>query len=331
MGERTDIDALDPTLDVGDAPTLASDSARDRSMPGIAVAPLEPGVRLGRYRLGNRLGAGAMGVVWAARDPNLDRPVAIKVVHPEFARAPDAAARLLREARAMAKVSHPGVVAVYDAGQAGEQLFLAMELVPGTTLGKLMRERTAAELADWRRWLAMLVDAGRGLAAAHAAGIVHRDFKPDNVLVGAGGRVCVGDFGVAELSLVPRGAEVAPGASVDNLSIADLTMTGALLGTPAYMSPEQLRGQDADARADQFSFCASAFEALYGVRPFALPPRTDPSPVTTLIAAIEGGQLQPPPRDARVPRAIHDAIVRGLAPAPGARWPSMDALLAALA
>ncbi len=294
------------------------------------MAPLAPGARLGRYRLGDRLGAGAMGVVWAARDPNLDRPVAIKVVHPEFARAPDAAARLLREARAMAKVSHPGVVAVHDAGQAGDQLFLAMELVPGTTLGKLMRERTAAELADWRRWLAMMLAAGRGLAAAHAAGIVHRDFKPDNVLVGDDGRICVGDFGVAELSLAPRGAEVAPGASVDNLSVADLTMTGALLGTPAYMSPEQLRGQDADARADQFSFCASAFEAIYGTRPFALPTRADPSPVATLIATIEAGQLQPLPREARVPRAIHAAIVRGLAPSPAARWPSMTALLAAL-
>jgi hypothetical protein len=330
MGERPDVDGLDPTLDVGDAPTLASDSGGGTTSAGLGVAPLAPGGRLGRYRLGNRLGAGAMGVVWAARDPNLDRPVAIKVVHPEFARAPDAAARLLREARAMAKVSHRGVVAVYDAGQAGDQLFLAMELVQGTTLGRLMRERTPADLADWRRWLGRMIDAGRGLAAAHAVGIVHRDFKPDNVLVSADGRVCVGDFGVAELSMAARGPDLAPSASIDKMTVADLTMTGALLGTPAYMSPEQLRGQAADARADQFSFCASLFEAIYGLRPFALPAQAGPTAVTSLIDTIEAGRIEPVPRERRVPRAIHDAIVRGLAPAPAARWPDMPALLAAL-
>jgi len=317
---------LEPTLAVGDAPTL-TDVTPPPAAPG---APIATGDRLGRYRLGARLGSGAMGVVWAARDTRLDRAVAVKVLNPAFARVPEAAARLLREARAMAQVSHRAVVAIHDAGEAAGQLYLAMELVDGTTLGRRMRDRAPAELADWRRWLGLLVEAGRGLAAAHAAGIVHRDFKPENVLVATDGRVCVGDFGVAELSAVTRrGHDLAPSASAEGMPIADLTVTGALVGTPAYMSPEQLRGVDADARSDQFSFCVALHEALYGRRPFALPTQLEHA-VRTLIETIEAGRVEPAPADTRVPRWVRDAVLRGLAPSPADRWPDMPSLLAAL-
>jgi len=250
MGAPDD-DAQAPTL--ASAPPLAERASRP------TLGALVPGMRIGRYELVTRLGAGAMGVVWSAQDPQLDRRVAIKLVHPALARSPDASARLLREARAMAKLSHRAVITVHDAGEVDGQLFLAMEQVEGTHLGAILRTRDAAERADWRRWLRMMLEAGHGLAAAHAGGVLHRDFKPDNVLVDRGGRVCVGDFGVAALGEVTTGEDAAR-ASAHALSLtdtrpADLTTTGALLGTPAYMSPQQLRGAPIDARADQFAFC----------------------------------------------------------------------------
>src|SRR5579862_3020566 len=152
----------------------------DPTVPASVDAPgaeLVAGAMIGRYRLVTRLGAGAMGVVWSAEDPQLERRVAIKLVHPMLARSPDASERLLREARAMAKLSHRAVVTVHDAGEVDGRLFLAMELVPGTTLGQMLRVRSPAQVADWRRWLVMMIEAGQGLAAAHEKGVLHRDFK----------------------------------------------------------------------------------------------------------------------------------------------------------
>ena len=286
------------------------------------------GMHVGRYRLRSRLGAGAMGEVWVATDPQLERDVAIKLVHPLLARQPDISARMVREARAMAKVSHRSVIAIHDAGEADGHLFLAMELVRGRTLGALLRERSADDLRDWRRWLAMALDAGRGLAAAHAAGVLHRDFKPDNVMVDEHGRVCVGDFGLATLGAIAPPADAAARGASDLLD-PSLTMAGALLGTPGYMSLEQLRGEPIDARADQFSFCATAYEAVYGEAPFAIASE-DLANIVMLEQALAANAIRPAPADTRVPDELRKILLRGLASSPAARWPDLDALLAAL-
>lgn len=289
-------------------------------------AGLAPGDKIGRYLLVTRLGAGAMGVVWAAQDPRLDRRVAIKVVHPRLARTGEASARLLREARAMAKLSHRSVVTVHDAGEVEGRLYIAMELVEGTTLGQLLRSRTPAEADDWKRWLALVMDAGHGLAAAHRMGVLHRDFKPDNVLVDRDGRVCVADFGLASL-----GGEADPETKALRDSIPlDLTRTGTLLGTPVYMSPQQLRGEPVDERADQFAFCVTAWEALYGSRPFSTEMK-GLAAIAELATTIEMSAVTPPPTTSRVPARIREVLVRGLAAEPTKRWPSVHALVDALA
>jgi hypothetical protein len=320
--------ALDATIEATPQPRASRGEAGADGASGDGE--LAPGASVDRYRLVTRIGAGAMGVVWGARDPELDRAIAIKLVHPDLARDPEAAARLLREARAMAKVSHRNVVAIHDAGRDGELLFIAMELVAGTNLGQLLARRTPAEVRDWRRWLTLMLDAGRGLAAAHAAGIVHRDFKPENVLVDRAGRVCVGDFGVAELSMPGRSTRWKVGAERDlTATIDDLTTTGALIGTPAYMSPEQLRGETADARSDQFAFSVTAWEALFGQRPFPLTPPPGQEALPALLASIERGEPEAP-RITPVPRRIREALVRGLSADPSARFADLPALLHAL-
>ncbi|HSD86305.1 MAG TPA: serine/threonine-protein kinase [Kofleriaceae bacterium] len=312
--------------DDGQASTIGAPARERASQSRISVNDLRTGSMIGRYRLVNRLGAGAMGVVWSAEDPQLDRKIAIKLVHPSLSRTPEASARLLREARAMAKLSHRSVVTVHDAGDVDGQLFLAMELVQGTNLGTMLRTRDAAAIADWQRWLALMIDAGRGLAAAHEAGVLHRDFKPDNVLVDQSFRVCVGDFGLASLGVATR-AEVT--GSSDESADLDLTTTGALLGTPAYMSPQQLRGETIDARADQFSFCVACWEALYGTRPFTVT-QGGLAAIGSLMEEIEKGVLPDPPPGSTVPDGVREVIARGLAADPSARWPSMASLVAAL-
>ena len=313
--------------DDGQASTVALEGetlpVSDESEPDI---DLEAGATLGRYRLLSKLGAGAMGVVWCANDPQLDRKVAIKVVHGKLARSVEASNRLLREARAMAKLSHRAVVTVHDAGEVDGRLFLAMELVSGISLGLLLRTRTVAERRDWRRWLEMMLAAGRGLEAAHGAGVLHRDFKPDNVLVDDNGRVCVADFGLATLG---EGQPLPISERISKLRLLELTTTGALLGTPAYMSPQQLRGEPIDARADQFNFCVATYEALYGQRPF----RSDGQGlemIESLESSIEMAEMVPPPADSEVPEQILDVLRIGLAARPDDRWPNMTALLAAL-
>jgi serine/threonine protein kinase len=290
---------------------------------------------VGRFVIECELGSGGMGVVYAAFDPTLDRRVAVKLLRedlPSHEHNERAQARLAREARAMARLQHSNVVTVYEVGIHDGHVFLVMEYVAGGTLRTWLNQRHAGTGPSWQRVLAVFTAAGRGLAAAHAAGLVHRDFKPDNVLLAEierlgesrdrdPGRVLVSDFGIANVygdDLTSSG----PGEPPRQLAV---TRTGATLGTPLYMSPEQHLGRAIDARTDQFSFCASLYEALYGVAPFG---KDD---ITSIAVNAIDGVLTPPPADHQVPAYVHAAMVRGLRPAPGDRFPTMSALLEALA
>jgi len=273
---------------------------------------LPTGTRVGRYVVSSLLGAGGLGRVYAAYDPELDRKVALKLVRDPALATGEALARLTREAQLTARLSHPNVVAVHDVGTFGTQVFVAMELVAGETL----RTWLAAEPRDWRDVLAIVRQAGEGLAAAHAAGLVHRDIKPDNILIGRDGRARVGDFGLArELDDANSAAPVG--------KVEVVTREGTVLGTPAYMSPEQLRGRAVDARSDQFSFCVTLYEALYRERPFA------GATLEELAVAIEAGEPRAIKADA--PAWLRALVVRGLSARPEARYPTMEALNAALA
>lgn len=266
------------------------------SLAGSDRRVLHRGDEVGRFVVLERVGEGAMGVVYSAFDPQLDRRVALKLLTTDGPRE-----RLLREARSMARLSHPNVVTVFEVGELGGDVFVAMELVEGTTL----RDGANDVLATFRA-------AGRGLAAAHAEGLVHRDFKPDNVLIDAEGRPKVTDFGLAR-------AEPSSGAHVEG--DVSITRTGALLGTPAYMAPEQLRGEVADARSDQFAFCVSLWEALHGERPF------EGDSIESLAASIERGPRKP---RRRVPRRVHAALLKGLRANPAERHADVETLLVAL-
>ncbi|MFN0247023.1 MAG: serine/threonine-protein kinase [Kofleriaceae bacterium] len=282
--------------------------------------PLSPEGRIGRYTLGRVIGRGAMGVVHVANDPELGRDVALKILRPRA--SPE---RLRREAKALAKLAHPNVVRVYDIGEDAGQIFIAMELVEGENLREWLASPRSLD-----ETLAVLVAAGRGLAAAHAVGLVHRDFKPDNVLVAQRGDVLVGDFGLAQIS--PPGSQDGPTASsavtissipeADSENDAALTATGTVVGTPAYMAPEQMHG-DALAASDQYAFCVTAWEALFGRRPY------DGVTVAELRANARAKRIVRPERD--VPRSVEKVLRRGLEESASARFPSMDALLAALA
>jgi eukaryotic-like serine/threonine-protein kinase len=274
---------------------------------------LAAGQRVGRFTLVRKLGSGAMGEVWAAHDAVLEREIALKLSLPHRELPDEAlAARMRREAQAMARLNHPNVVAIYDLGDAGERAFCAMELVDGITLRAWLATRR-----PWRVVLPVLLAAGRGLAAAHAAGLVHRDFKPENVLVARDGRVLVTDFGLALLDkphTAPAGGELAEGT---------LTTAGALIGTPAYMAPEQLDGGRVDALGDQFAFSVVVHEALFGARPFS------GATIAELRAAIRAGV--PKRADLRgVPPRVVRALARGLADDPAARWPTLGPLLGEL-
>ncbi|HVE85804.1 MAG TPA: serine/threonine-protein kinase, partial [Myxococcales bacterium] len=314
------------------------------------------GQALGRYIVLDELGVGGQGVVLAAYDPELDRKVALKLLKPgkrgSGSNPSDGQVRLLREAQAMARLSHPNVIAVHDVGTLDDQVFVAMELVDGGTLrGWLKEPRT------WREVLGVFLQAGRGLAAAHAAGLVHRDFKPDNVLLSKDGRARVTDFGLARLvrgdgpitaqavAAAAAGSVKSTGGSgehsVSALSTslatgalnANLTQQGVVVGTLNYMPPEQFRGETPDARSDQFSFCAALYRALWQKRPF------DPQ---ELRAAAWGwnddvtqgvrspnapSPVREPPRGGGVPAWLRKAIMRGLSLEPSRRYPTMDALL----
>jgi serine/threonine protein kinase len=276
-------------------PPPPRDAIEHRRAVALAEAKLfggEPApVTVGRFRVGRKLGEGALGVVYAAEDPQLERPVALKLLRTAWFGGDAVAWRptILREARAMARLAHPNVVTVHEVGEDGDHVYIVMELIAGATLKAWL-----ATPRGWRRVLDAFVEAGRGLASAHEAGLVHRDFKPDNVLVGDDGRTRVTDFGLA------RALE---------------EHTVAVEGTPAYMAPEQRRGEPPTPAADQFSFCVALYEGLYGRRPFA-----DDDPCTAA--------LPPPPGE--VPTLVWQTLRRGLALDPHDRWSTMSALLSEL-
>jgi len=306
-----------PARPPGELPETVAEPTAPR-----AAAELGRGDVLGRYLVLERLGAGGMGVVFAAYDPELDRKVAVKLLHPE--RAGPGEARLLREAQALARVQHPNVIAVHDVGTLGGRVFVAMEYVDGETLADHLERRRPS----WREIVDLHLEAGRGLAAAHAAGLVHRDFKPENVLVGRDGRVRVLDFGLAraagELGAEGAAAETATRATPRWLE-SQLTRAGVVVGTPAYIAPEQFDGAAADARSDQFAFAVSLHRALYGALPFRGESLDD------LIAAVRAGRIEEPSDTAGVPRWLRGVLLRALSRNPDARFPDMAALLEALA
>lgn len=301
--------------------------------PAAGTPPeLTVGGHVGRYVILRRLGEGGMGIVYAAYDAELDRKVAIKLLHDSASDNPERRTRLLREAQAMARISHPNVVNVYEVGEVSGRIYVAMEFVDGVTLAEWqLRPHSWVEILELYR------AAGEGLAAAHRAGLVHRDFKPENVLVGGDGRPRVADFGLARSGPEERGEGTQGPAATSSSSSSSsepggqralspaLTVAGTIMGTPLYMSPEQHSGEATDGRSDQFSFCAALFEALYKTLPFA------GDNLRALSFNVLSGRLRPLPAGTSVPERIGAALKRGLSVAAEARFPSMTELLAALA
>jgi tetratricopeptide (TPR) repeat protein/predicted Ser/Thr protein kinase len=298
-----------------DATAVGGDRDHDTS-PVPRHHEVARGTTIGRYVVLDTIGSGTMGLVLAAIDPTLDRKVALKLVKPDREGTTSGRQRLLREAQAMAKLQHPNVVTVFEVGTFAEQVFLAMEYIAGGTLaGWIAQRHTRREIVD------AFIAAGRGIAAAHRAGIVHRDFKPTNVLVAADGRVRVADFGLATAPELSVASETGMSSSAEDMS---MTSTGAILGTPTYMAPEQHRGDSATARADQFAFAVALYEALYGEIPFA------GNTYRVYADNVLAGRILDPPRGTKVPAYLRKVLLRALALEPGERYPDMDAMLAAL-
>ncbi|TMQ11248.1 MAG: tetratricopeptide repeat protein [Deltaproteobacteria bacterium] len=347
-------DSQFPTLPEPAISPMSSSVYKEQVRAALFQKRVEP-VRVGRFILLERLGAGSMGEIYAAYDDRLDRRIALKLVrHGANIAAPDEL--MLREAKALAQVNHPNVVQIYDAGTHDGRLFIAMELIRGQTLTRWLGEAAHLPRPYRRREiLRRFISAGRGLEAAHAAGVAHRDFKPDNVLVGEDGRVCVVDFGLARVLDEETGgaadgertvivdadftnAETAPidlvesagdsdtkaGLEVPRLTAATrLTRTGTVMGTPRFMAPEQIRGGVPDQRSDQFSFCVALYHALYGAFPF-----TGERP-QELLSSIETG-VHGVEHSAGVAARLRKALCRGLSVEPSERFASMGELLAAL-
>ena len=296
---------------------LARTSASSES-PAVDAEALRRGATVGRYVVLGVLGGGGMGVVYAAYDPELDRKVALKLVYGEEEEGRD---RLMREAQAMAQLAHPNVVGVHGVEHASDRDFLVMEYVAGTTLREWLQSRARSS----RDILTVFVDAGRGLAAAHAVGVVHRDFKPDNVLIDESGRVRVTDFGLARRIAEAQTGAAEAGLASDAALFTTVTRTGTVVGTPAYMAPEQHTGGEIDGRTDQFAYCVALYEALYGRRPFS--GRT----LAELKAAVLAGRLETPPGNPAVSARVRRVVTTGLAVSSKARFGSMTELLAELA
>lgn len=287
---------------------------------GFSAPPIEEihaPSHIGRLAVLEQIGEGGMGKVYAAYDDKLDRRVAVKLLSFDFE---DGRKRFVREAQAMARVVHPNVAAIHDVGEVDGNVYLSMEYLRGGTLTQWQ-----AVPRSWREVLDVYAGAGRGLAAAHAVGLVHRDFKPDNVLLDDEGRPRVVDFGLARAH-----GEDEPEPSVDSMSPdsalrLSVTQAGVMLGTPRYMSPEQFTGASSvNPRSDQFCFCVALYEALYGVPPF------DGDTLFALRDAIVSGDVRPPPDDRGVPACVTAAVLRGLSTEPEERHPSMGELLDAL-
>lgn len=374
--------------ELGRSPTEAPHPGNlSSTMPagGYAHIDLQAGQEIGRFVILSRIGKGGMGVVFSAYDPKLDRKVAIKLLHSrheDSGQSPDdAQRRLMREAQAMAQLSHPNVIQVYDVGTYKSEVYIAMEFVQGETLSSWLLRWDRS----WQDVLDKFVQAGKALTDAHGASLVHRDFKPDNVLVGEEGRVRVMDFGLARwvrvdesghfssiISIPPVASPIPaliahPSATDDNDSAAlgtadtqqpiapsgqlpsdpalplptlpgdakpqgkgavalhhSLTKTGALLGTPRYMAPEQFTGANADARSDQFSFCVALYEALYQQHPF------ESNTSYGLVETPDTTDVRPPAVSSRVPAWLHRALLKGMSANPGERFHSMGALMRVL-
>jgi tetratricopeptide (TPR) repeat protein len=329
---ETSLERQDVTRSRSDQPWDDDEAAKSfESREGASTSghdlAIGRGTVIGRYTLLERLGAGGMATVYSAHDTQLDRIVALKLLRPHEDVA-EVRARLFLEAQAMARLSHPNVVTIYDVGVASDgRVFLSMEIVGGGTLKAWLSEHKRA----WPEIVKLLCEAGEGLAAAHGVGIVHRDFKLENVLIGVDGRPRVTDFGVASVTLSVPGASVTgdrrresvppPSATPSGSS----TMAGAAIGTPGYMAPEQYEGFDEiDERADVFAFSATLYRALYGEGPFM------GDSVTAIAAATLAGQVRPPPKGSDVPLWVRRVLLRGLASERAARPRSMPILLAEL-
>jgi tetratricopeptide (TPR) repeat protein/predicted Ser/Thr protein kinase len=301
--------------------------------------PVSPGERVGRFIVLEPVGQGGMGHVWSAFDPKLDRKVALKFLRTGTgdANSGSGQARLLREAQALARLSHPNVVAVHDVDTHRGRVFVAMELVVGQTLKDWLRQPRT-----WREILRALLEAGRGLAAAHLAGIIHRDIKPSNILVGTDGRARISDFGLAR-ALEERETASSDAPVPEPALDESVTEEGHVVGTREYMSPEQATGKPVDARSDVFSFCVTAYEALCGVRPSALTTQTGLSaelltnPALGLRAlrrssntSVQIARLPPPAAGRHAPRRLVRRLARGLQANADHRWPSVPALLDAM-
>jgi serine/threonine protein kinase len=332
------------------------DAQRPREAETIADMDSDPGdakrlSTIGRYVILDSVGMGGMGLVCAAYDPKLNRRIALKLLRNASSDEASTAGRnrLFREAQALARLSHPNVVTVHDVDVFEGQVYIAMEFVEGMTLREWLRK----EERSWKEVLEKFILAGRGLAAAHQADIIHRDFKPSNVLISKEGEVRVADFGVAKERDRPErdvegeraefenrrrtaGASHAEDTATaqdalieeiqSNYSL-ELTVAGRMVGTPAYMAPEQHMGLHVGPATDQYSFCVSLYEALYDRLPFEGTDRRDQ------LAKMAEGKLPPVPKEGpagHVPGWLHKILARGLRPHPSERWPSMEALLAAL-
>ncbi len=329
------------TGDFGELDGATIASIGDDPNAAGAEQELPPGSQAGRYLILEQLGRGGMGVVYKAYDPELDRRIALKLLRVKrdsLSRADRARDRLLREAQALAQLSHPNVVSAFDVGTIGADVFVAMELVEGKTLSAWIKQARP----DHHQIAAVMLAAGRGIAAAHRAGLIHRDIKPDNILVGDDGRVRVLDFGLARVAKAPESmvedlSSARPENSDSNSSLdgdslsgssrlhSHLTMDGAVVGTPGYMAPEQYLGGRLDEMGDQYSFCVTLYEALYGQRPFRSRTFRD------LKTKVTAGKMDPPPPQARVHKHWRRIVQQGLAVEPANRFSSMDQLLQELA
>jgi hypothetical protein len=264
------------------------------------VDPDVPRIRLGPFELERLLGCGGMGIVFEARDPELDRPVALKLWNLDAERAELA---LKHEALCQAQISHPNVVTIYETGKIGDDVYLAMEYVDGMDVRRALRKRTLV----WQQILALFIHAGRGLAAVHARGLVHADFKPENVLLSRDGQVLVADFGLARAV-----GEFEAGAGERKHRAG---------GTRAYMAPERLEGRPGNEWSDQFSFCVALWECLHGVRPFAGETREE------LLASMKAGELRVGLGAIAAPGLLRKVLRKGLAFDPMDRYESVDELL----
>jgi tetratricopeptide (TPR) repeat protein/predicted Ser/Thr protein kinase len=307
-----------------DTDRIATDETVDGHHPSDPdrATRLEPSELVGRYVVLARVGVGGMGVVYAAYDPELDRKVALKLLaHPgSSTRHAERRERLLREAQALAKFSHPEIVAIHDVGEHEAGVWLAMEFIHGMTLGEWANERPRS----WQEVLEVMIAAGRGVAAAHDAGLIHRDLKPDNIMVGHDGRVRVMDFGLTRSQSESEPIRTVKSQPLPEIDLLAKSLThGHLLGTPAYMAPEQLCNAEITAATDQFAYCVTLWELLYGERPFQ-----GQRPVELARAMLDNRIRHPPNRG--VPSWLRRVCERGLSLDPNKRWPSMQDLLDAL-